>query len=245
MQKLILIGISIVLLSSCKVMQPNKMFQVPDDYQYSEFKSSKKEYIIQPFDKLSLQIYTNDGIRLVIVEDNINNNQTNYGLEYLVEYDGMIKVPVLGRVKIDGLTVKEAEKMLEVQYAKFYQKPFIKINVVNRRVIIFSGGSEKGAVIPLAEENFTLIEALAQSGGISDVSKAYKIKLIRGDLSNPEIYLFNLSNIKDLEKANLLLEANDIIYVETKPRYAARVLTEISPYLSLLTTVILITQLFK
>ena len=77
------------------------------------------------------------------------------------------------------------------------------------------------------------------------MSKAYKIKLIRGDLSNPEIYLFNLSNIKDLEKANLLLEANDIIYVETKPRYAARVLTEISPYLSLLTTVILITQLFK
>lgn len=245
MKHLFLLSISLVILSSCKVIQPNKMFEVPDDYQYASFKQSQKEYIIQPFDKLELLIFTNDGMRLINIESGSVNQLYRSSIEYLVEYDGMVKAPVLGRIKVDGLTVKQAEEMLEEKYAEYYQKPFVKINVVNRRVIVFSSGSEFGTVIPLSDENYTLIEALAQSGGISDMSKAYSVKLIRGDMADPEIYLFNLSSIDDLRQSNLLLEANDIIYVETKPRYASRILNEISPYLSLLTTVILITQLFK
>ena len=69
MQKLVLIGISIVLLSSCRVMQPNKMFQVPDDYQYSEFKSSKKFKALiskDSFDKKIEDSLRNHKIFLVI-----------------------------------------------------------------------------------------------------------------------------------------------------------------------------------
>ncbi len=245
MQRLIIISISVLFLASCKIMQPNKMFEVPNKYQYSEFKPSKKEYIIQPFDKLNLQIYTNDGIRLINVESNAIGNQSYGAITYLVEYDGLVKVPVLGRVKIDGLTVKEAEKLLEEKYAEYYQMPFVIIKVVNRRVLVFSGGSENGKVIPLTEENFTLIEALAQAGGVSDFSKAYRIKLIRGNMNKPEVYLFNLSKISDIENVNLLLEANDIIYVETRPKYASRILNEFSPYMSLFTTILLIAQLVK
>lgn len=245
MQRLIIIGISVVFLASCKIIQPNRMFEVPDNYQYSEFKPSKKEYILQAFDKLNIQVYTNDGIRLVNIESSTSLNQSGSGLIYLIEYNGMIKVPVLGFVKIEGLTVKEAEKFLEDKYSEYYQKPFILINVVNRRVIVFAGGSENGTVIPLTEENFTLIEALAQAGGISDFSRAYRIKLIRGNLNNPDVYLFNLSKISDLENVNLLLEANDIIYVEKRAKYASRILTEIAPYMSLLTTILLVIQLVR
>lgn len=245
MQRLIIISISVVFLASCKIIQPNKMFEVPENYQYSEFKPSKKEYILQAFDKLNIQIYTNDGIRLINIESSTSSNQGRSRLTYLIEYNGMIKVPVLGSIKIEGLTVKEAEKFLEDKYSEYYQKPFILINVINRRVIIFAGGSGAGTVIPLTEENFTLIEALAQAGGVSDFSKAYSIKLIRGNLNNPDVYLFNLSKISDLENVNLLLEANDIIYVETRPKYASRILSEISPYLNLLTTILLVIQLVK
>jgi len=245
MNRLVIYSLFVILFASCKVIQPNKMFEVPDDYQYAEFKQSQKEYIIQSFDKLELLVFTNDGMRLVNIESNNIYQQTQSSIEYLVEHDGMVKAPVLGRIKVDGLTVKQAEELLEEKYAEFYQKPFVKISVINRRVIVFSAGSENGTVILLTDENYTLIEALAMSGGISDMSKAYSVKLIRGDLNDPEIFLFNLSSIDDLRKSNLLLEANDIIYVETKPRYASRILNEISPYLSLLTTIILITQLFK
>ena len=143
------------------------------------------------------------------------------------------------------MTIREAEKKLEDLYVKYYNNPFVYINVINRRVIVFSSGATKGMVIELKNENYTLIEALAESGGISDMGKAYKIKLIRGDLNNPEVYLFNISKIKDMSKANFLLQSNDIIYVETRPKYASRFMTEVSPYLSLLSTGLIVYSLFS
>ena len=120
----------------------------------------------------------------------------------------------------------------------------VRLQVMNKRVTIFPGGSGGSAkVINLVYNNTTLIEALALAGGIND-GKAYKIKLIRGDLKNPTIYQIDLSTVEGLKQADLVLQANDIIYVEP-----AKVLTqfmkEFNPYLSLANTILLIFQLFK
>lgn len=230
-------------LFSCRVIHPNRMFETEKNFPYSDFKPSEKEYKIRPFDKLSIRITTNDGFKLINIEGQGAQNQQK-GLECLVEYDGKVKVPTLGRVNIAGYTIREAEKYLEDQYKSYYQNPFVIINVTNRRVIIFSSGSEKGNVLDIDEENFTLIEALARTGGLANTSKAYRIKLIRGDLNNPEIYVFNVSSIKDMKEANFFLQANDIIYVEAKPRYASRILSDVNPYISLITTIILVYSLF-
>lgn len=219
-------------------MQPNKMFKTEPNYLYSDFKPSEIEYKIKPFDKLSIRITTNDGFKLINIEG--TQQQQIQGMEYLVEYDGQAKVPTLGRVEIAGLTIREAEKKLEDLYKEYYQSPFVQIKVTNRRVIIFSQGSENGTVVNIEEENFTLIEALAKVGGISNNGKSYKIKLIRGSLNNPEIFVYNVSSIKDMQKANFLLQANDIIYVESRPRYVSRILEEMTPYLSLLSSMLLI-----
>ena len=93
-------------------------------------------------------------------------------------------------------------------------------------------------------DNFTLIEALAKVGGISSFSKAYKIKLIRGDLNNPQVYVFNIRSLKNMKKSNFVLQSNDIIYVDARPKYASRILNEISPYIGLLTSIMLIYSIF-
>ena len=62
-------------------------------------------------------------------------------------------------------------------------------------------------------DNTTLFEALAQAGGLNG-GKAYKIKIIRGDLRNPQIFLVDLSTIKGVVKSDFVLQANDIIYIE-------------------------------
>ena len=219
------------------------MFKTPKDFPYEEFQSTVKEYVIRPFDKIKMTVYTNKGFQLVDMEQKIQMNQ--YLPEYIVDKDGMIKLPVLGKIKIEGLTVEQAEKMLEEQYAKFFKEPFVIVSVTNRRVFVFSDGAEKGNVVTMDNQNFTLIEALAKVGGMTGFSKAYRIKLIRGDLSNPKVFLINISSIDDLKKANLILQANDIVYVETRPKYASRFVNELSPYLSLLTSIILIYTLFK
>ena len=229
--------------SSCKMLNSSEMFKTKSSYKYADFSNEKKEYVIRPYDKLDLEIYTNNGFRLI---DN-NNKVTKQQIKtyYVVESDGKVKVPTLGRVNLQGLTIRQAEDTLEQQYEAFYNKPFVLLNVVNRRVLVFTDGSNKAQVLTFENENFSLIEAIAQAGGISDFSKSYKIKLLRGDLNNPQIFLFNIRNIKDMKNANFTLQANDIIYVESRPKYASRIFTEIAPYLSLLSTGILIYGLLK
>jgi len=218
------------------------MLESGNDYPYSSFEDTKPEYIIRPFDKLDLRIYTNDGFQLIDMESsdaNSSRNLTNI-TPYLVESDGMVKIPTLGNVMVSGMTIKEAEQFLEEKYAQYYQKPFVLINVTNRRVIVFSAGSSNGKVLPIENERFTLIEALAEAGGIDDYSKAYRIKVLRGDLNNPKVFLFDISSIEEMKKSNMVLQANDVIYVERRARYMSRTLNELTPYISLLNMALLI-----
>jgi polysaccharide biosynthesis/export protein len=218
------------------------------NYPYSSFKEDtiKPEYKIVPNDELMFRLYTNDGEKLINpLESGLNSQNLTNSITYQVEFDGFVKLPILGREKLSNLTLRQAEKKLEDEYSQFYNKPFVQLKVTNNRVIIFPGG-EGGTskVIPLSNTNTTLIEALALAGGISD-GKAHKIKLIRGDLHNPKVYLIDLSSIDGMKSSNLVLQANDIIYVEPRPKVAQRILENIAPYLTLLSTTLLIYGLFK
>jgi polysaccharide biosynthesis/export protein len=223
---------------SCRTMTSNEMFRTDPNFNYSEFKPSEKEYKIQPFDKLDIKIFANDGFKLVDVSQGNMSSQGSF--IYLVEFDGQVKLPTLGRIEISGKTIREAETFLEDKYKDFFVDPFVIISVTNKRIILFTSGASSGQVISLTNDNFTLIEALALAGGISDFSKSHKIKLLRGDLNNPQVFLFNISELKDMKTANFLLQANDIIYVEARPKYASRIIGELSPYISLLTSALFI-----
>jgi polysaccharide export outer membrane protein len=226
------------------------MLRTPRDFKYDTLPlTPESTYRIAPNDVLELKIYTNDGFKLVdmnTLEGNtVGNPQLRRGFDYLVEFDGTVKLPVLGRTKINGLTVREAETMLEEKYSTQYNKPYILLKVTNRRVIIFPGNDGSAKVINLENENTTLMEALALAGGISGNGKAYRIKLIRGEPRSPRVYLLNLSTLDGFKQSDPVLQANDIIYVEAKPMYAQRVLSNITPYISLVTTLIIFYEFLK
>ena len=174
-----------------------------------------------------------------------NSQAMSGGMRYKVGFDGTVKMPLLGYVKLQGLTVRDAELFLEEKFSSFYNKPFVLLEVSNRKVIIFPGNEGAAKVVPLVNENTTLLEALAQAGGISNVGKAYKVKLIRGDLKNPQIYLIDLSTIDGMKHADLVLQSNDIIYVEPVIRIGKEVMGDVLPYLTFITTVILFVQFFS
>ena len=117
---------------------------------------------------------------------------------------------------------------------------------MNRRVFVFgtSGGVGQlsAQVIPLENENMNIIEILAISGGLDKTSKSYNIKLIRGDLSNPNVYVLDLSTIEGMKKASLDVQPNDIIYVERQRKLLLQTVNEAAPALSLFST--LLTLLF-
>lgn len=244
MKRFLYLLVFIVFASGCRVFAPSQMLRV-GDYPISEFTDSIKtqEYIISPNDELQISIYTKDGERLIdpISTTNLQMKTEN---KYLVEFDGQVKLPILNRTMVAGKTIREAEMMLEERYAAFFNNPFVQLKVTNNRVTIFPGGEGSQAmVLTLDNTNTTLFEALAKAGGIQD-GKAHKIRLIRGNLKNPKVYIIDLSTIKGMTEANLVLQANDIIYVEPRNKIPQKILENITPYLSLLTTFLLIYQIF-
>lgn len=227
------------------MLNPEQMLRTPGSYEYTaagELEVSD-QYRLAVNDEVSFRIFTNDGERLIDpVELNAGQTMRNQST-YFIEHDGTIKFPILGRISMEGLTIREAELELEQKFAVYYNRPFIQLRVVNNRVIIFPGGrGGASTVLTLENSNTTLFEALARAGGISD-GKAHRVKLIRGAPKNPRVYLIDLSRIEGVHHASLILQANDIIYVQPRDRIPQRILENITPYLTLLTTALLVYSL--
>lgn len=232
-------------------MNPSVMLRTGRDFKFDTFPPSQPiEYKIAPNDVLSFQIFSNDGFKIIDITTISEGGtrgfiQSGPGIVYKVEFDGTVKMPLLGHTLLQGMTVRQAETFLEQKFSSFYNKPFVLLEVTNRKVTIFPGSEGAAKVVGLKNENTTLLEALAEAGGISRSGKAYKIKLIRGSLKDPKVYLIDLSTISGMKEADLVLQANDIIYVEPALRIDRELMGEILPYLTFITTMILFVQFIK
>jgi protein involved in polysaccharide export with SLBB domain len=167
------------------------------------------------------------------------------GQGYLVDFDSTIKMPTMGRIKIAGYTLREAEAYFEKKFADNYQKPFVSVKVINRKIYMFFTQATHAITLPLTEEKMTIVDAIAKIGGVPAYSKAYNIKIIRGDRLNPKVFNFNLRTLTDYKNNNLLLEADDIVYVDSRPQYVKKTMDEMQPWLLLITTSMLFFTFYK
>jgi polysaccharide export outer membrane protein len=237
---------SLLLFSSCKVFRSNLMLKTPKDFTYDQLADSlsRLDYRIAPNDAIQYKIFPNDGFKLINLATDAPNNFRN-DLDVVVESDGAVKMPLIGRVKLAGLTIKEAEALLEEKYTVQYVNPYITLKVTNKRVIVFPGNGGAAKVLPLTNNNTTVIEAIASAGGIMEDGKAYKVKLIRNNadsLQKPFVYLMDLSRIEGVAQASSKVQAGDIIYVEPRYRPIATTIREISPLLTLISTLLILIQ---
>lgn len=218
------------------------MLRTPKNYKYASTPDSTNaaDYRISPNDIMEFSLFSNDGFKLVDLTSLNANNSIGFritnGAEYLVEPTGEVKLPVLGKIKISGITIREAQSLLEEKYASYYIRPYVMLKVVNKRIIIFPGSAGDARVIPLSNNNTTLIEGIALAGGLADDGKAKMIKLIRKTKGEFEVYLIDLSVVEGIKQANMALQANDIIYVEPRRKYAIRFLHEAAPVISVITS---------
>ena len=87
---------------------------------------------------------------------------------------------------------------------------------------------------------------IAMAGGIRDEGRANSIKLMRKtNQGKREIYKIDLSTIDGLKNAQMIVQSNDYIYVDFKPRFASSFLSEVTPWLSLLSTAVITYSIFR
>ena len=226
---------------SCKIH--NRMFQTDKpllvDSIQKELVKAEENYIIRKNDYISVTVYTNRGEKLIDPNAELSKQKSastskDQTERYLVRDNGYVKLPMVGDIQLDGYTIVQADSILEAAYSKFYESPFVVTRLLNKRVVVLGAGPSLGKVIPLENENMNLIEIIALYGGIPDNGKAHNIRLIRGNLKNPDVEIIDLSTIAGMQRASLDIQPNDIIYIEGLRKPFLEGFQSIYPFIGLL-----------
>lgn len=250
---LLILG-ALTLTESCKLLYPERMFK-EGDYTYMALaERSLNEYKIAPEDIITMRIFSQEGMDLVdfssigesggqmrMMQGGGGGQQQGQG--YPVRYDGYVDLPLFGELYVEGLTEDELREYLENEASKMVQDPFVVLQVTNRRAFVFK--DSKATVVQLNQGPTTLIEVIARAGGLERDLKAYKMKLIRGDLSNPQVQEIDLSTMEGLADGDLIVQSNDIIYIQRRLRVTRDVLGEFTTILTLLTSLATVVALVR
>ena len=233
----------------CTVNQ-DLLFRGTVEHEYAKLDEiSNEAYTLAPNDRLQLQLFSNRGQLLMaataarsegVQQNNLMQQQGNV-FTYRVELDGTVELPEVGPVQLSGLTLEEAERKIEKAYEAEYVEPYALLNVVNNRVLVFPGEAGQATVITLENQNTSVIEVLAQAGGIRARGRSKQIKLIRQKGDENLVYVMDLSTVEGLDEARTIVQANDIIYVESNPQIVREALADVSPLAQMITT---LTSLF-
>ncbi len=163
---------------------------------------------------------------------------TGYYGGYFVDAAGNVNLPILGQVKLLNLSVVQAKEVLLEKAKEYLIEPYIDIKFLTFKVNVM-GAVGKPGQITIANEKANLVEALAQAGDLTDFADARNVKLIRGDLKNPTVFQFNLTDSKTLAHDGFHLKPNDliIVYPQRRKFFAANFATFL-PIILVLNTVL-------
>jgi len=136
---------------------------------------------------------------------------------YLVDNNGIIDFPVLGRISVGGLTKSQCEQLIHDRikpYLNASENPVVTVRMSSYSISVLGEVNRPGSY-QVSREKINVLEALAQAGDLTIYGVRENVKLIREDAKGKKrIYLINLNDANLLTSPYYYLQQNDIVYVE-------------------------------
>jgi polysaccharide export outer membrane protein len=212
---------AIAMTASCASRKDIVYFQ--DEQLEKGLESTTPEQIIyKPDDILTINVSAFDQatvtpFNLTVATSNMNNAtgiQGSLQLQtYLVDYNGNIEFPVLGTIKIAGLTRIELTKLLTKRISEYANDPIVSVRLENFTVTILGEVSNPG-MFTIQDERITILEALGLANDLTIFGKRNNVRLIREVDGKKKFAEFDLTSINTVNSPVYYLQQNDIIYVE-------------------------------
>lgn len=217
----------IIFLGSCR---PTRNLSYFNDLQeqtvHVESIQNTKDPKIQPDDLLSITVNSlnpeanslfNRGTipRAGTVTDfSIDNRATNIHDEgYLVDKDGFIEYPVLGKIKLGGLTKEKAKCKLVAELQEYLKDPTVNIRYLNYRISVI-GEVNRPSTFTIPSEKISILGALGMAGDMTAYGKRESVLIIREEEGVRTMARVNLNSKEVLNSPYFYLQQNDVVYVE-------------------------------
>ncbi len=208
------------IISSCV---PNKQYvllqkddlnkkDLPTDTIQRSYQLQLTNYKIQPQDQLSINIVTltPDEYNFIKELTPQSGGASGGGMGWTVDNEGSVTFPVLGKVKLSGLSLFEAEEKLKEVLKDLLRDPVVRIRVINFR-FTFVGEINRQVTAP--SPRISMMEALAMAGGLTELSNRENIKIIRQRGDQADVFYVNMLKEDFVSSPNFYLQQNDIVVV--------------------------------
>jgi polysaccharide export outer membrane protein len=189
------------------------------DNQKSYDASLRYEPTLQPDDLLNVIVSAENPevtvpFNLPQIQGNyqLNENQSNIKT-YLIDNDGFIEFPVVGRLKLGGLTRTQAINALSEKVSFYIKNPSINLRILNYKISIL-GHVVKPGSYTIPSERITLLEALSLAGDLTIYGKRNNILVIHEEEGKKTYNRVDLTKVDILNLEHYYLSQNDVIYVE-------------------------------
>ena len=216
-----LLAVSAIMASSC--VSTRKVRYLQDMQKLGEVSvDGKFEAKISPSDELRIFVLPNGDLEEqelikpfnIYSNGNGNMTNTNQGLGYLVDVEGNIQFPILGKMKVAGLTCRELRDTVEYRLKNegYLTDPLVDVRITNFKIYFL--GSNGGKAITIDNERCTFLEALSLAGDLNLYTKRSKIGVVREKDGKMVIHYMDPRSSDIFKDEFFLLQQNDIILTE-------------------------------
>ncbi len=204
-------------LSSCTSYKNIPYFQNLDRTQIThENIDNYTSLTIQPLDQLSINVGSLNPDAAAVFNNNLQNagtnpNNPNYG--YLVDKKGEISLPLVGIMKVSGLTNDELSAQLKDRLKSYLKEPTVFVSVVNFKVAVL-GDVQRPNVYSSPSERLTITEALSLAGDLNITAKRDDVLLVREKDGKREYIPLDLTSKELFKSPYFYLKSNDLLFVQ-------------------------------
>jgi polysaccharide export outer membrane protein len=202
-----------------------------------EAKMSEKE--LAQGDKISLSIWGHDELSIGSIHSVYNSpDETASGKWLMIDQNGEVNLPQIGKVKLVGMTLRKAEEHLKKIYSSQLQNPILNLRLLNNQVTVLGEVQRPGTYV-FHTDFARMVDMIGKASGFTDYAKTTEIKIIRGT----ETIKVDLTNASFNQMTVL---PRDVIYVPPGRNKAFdRFASKMIPLASLLTALALVYNVSK
>ena len=180
---------------------PNKITNQDVSSALHQMRSSQS-YVLQPGDLVDIQVY---------MEDNMNRVLRLSG-------SGNITFPLVGNVKLSGLTLEQAEQRLASRLTAYIKHPQVSMLVKeygNKTVYVLGQVSKPAAIQIPPEKPLTVLEAITSVGGFTDVANTSKVRVLRSENGKQKTIDVDVTQItkQGNKSMDISLQPGDVVFV--------------------------------